>query len=86
MPSDHRPTEDANAWIPPDLRAKRHADLQTADAWRCSRRRRRIEIAAAILLLAVTPAACSVEGAIGPDSAKEIRAAVAESVAMMLPE
>ena len=74
------PRPDPDTWVPPDPRAKRHADLRTVEAWQRSRRRRRMEIAAAILLLAGTAAAWSVEVAIGPDRAAEIRAVVAESL------
>lgn len=77
---------DPDTWVPPDPRAKRHADLQTADAWQRSRRRRRMEIAAASLLLAVVAAAWSAEVAIGPDGAAEIREVVAESLGRMLPD
>ena len=45
-----------------------------------------MEIAAAILLLAVIAAAWSAEVAIGPDRAAEIRAAAAESLGRMLPD
>ena len=45
-----------------------------------------MEIAAAILLLAVIAAAWTAEVAIGPDRAAEIREVVAESLGEMLPD
>ena len=57
---------------------------QSVDAWQRSRRRRRMDIAAANLLLAVTAKAWSAEVAIGPDRTAEIRAAAAESLGKLL--
>lgn len=80
------PRPDPDTWIPPEPRAKRHANLQTVKAWQRSRRWRRMEIAAAVVLLAANAAAWSAEVAIGPDRDAEIRAAAAESLSMMLPD
>ena len=62
-----------NEWLPPNPRGRRHADLQTVDAWRRKRRQRRAEIVAAIVLFAAAIGAWTFEAAVGTETVAELR-------------